>query len=62
MASFFVSLEGDERKQVPAAFCAFFCVLSSYYTLLPLRDELGLRIGAKLVPSQADCMPWVGGI
>ena len=42
---FVVQLEEGEGKTVAAAFGSFFCIMASYYLLLPLRDEVGLVIG-----------------
>jgi AAA family ATP:ADP antiporter len=45
-----VSLEpGEERATITAAFFFFF-VLSGYFILRPIRDEIGVTLGAKSLP------------
>lgn len=39
------SIERDEAGPVLWSFAFFFCVLSSYYILRPLRDEMGVVVG-----------------
>ncbi len=42
----FVSIEPGELAAMLWSFAYFFCVLCSYYILRPLRDEMGVTIGA----------------
>jgi AAA family ATP:ADP antiporter len=45
-----VTLEpGEERAAVVAA-AFFFCVLSGYFILRPMRDEIGVALGAQSLP------------
>jgi AAA family ATP:ADP antiporter len=42
-----------ERKEVPAllwSFVYFFCLLAAYYILRPVRDEMGVLLGAHKLP------------
>ena len=43
-------LEGEDAVDTSMAFGLFFCLLSSYYIIQPLRDEIGLLIGSKETP------------
>ncbi len=42
-----VNVREDEVKALFWAFGSFFCLLTSYYILRPLRDEMGLRSGVE---------------
>lgn len=42
----FVAIEPGELAAMLWSFAYFFCVLCSYYILRPLRDEMGVAIGA----------------
>ena len=44
-------IEEREAGQVIWAFLCFFCVLSAYFILQPLRDEMGLVLGKDYLPS-----------
>jgi ATP:ADP antiporter, AAA family len=46
-------LTGIDNSEVKAAllsFCYFFCILSAYYVLRPLREEMGLAGGVRNLP------------
>jgi AAA family ATP:ADP antiporter len=43
-------LDDEEAVAAAWAFSFFFCVLASYYTVQPLRDEIGLLIGKDETP------------
>lgn len=43
-------LEGEDAVDTTTAFSLFFCLLSSYYIIQPLRDEIGLLIGKDETP------------
>lgn len=43
-------LEGEDAVDTTTAFSLFFCLLSSYYIIQPLRDEIGLLIGKEETP------------
>ena len=40
-------MEKQERWLLAWSFAYFFCLLSSYYVLRPVRDEMGIQAGAK---------------
>jgi len=40
-----LALQPGEQAAVAWAFFYFFCLLSSYYLLRPLRDEMGIQAG-----------------
>lgn len=42
-----VNVREDEVKALLWAFAYFFCLLTSYYILRPLRDEMGVRSGVE---------------
>ncbi len=42
-----VNVRDDEVKALLWAFAYFFCLLTSYYILRPLRDEMGVRSGVE---------------
>src|SRR5687768_1690480 len=39
-----------ELRAVLLSFAYFFCVLAAYYTLRPVRDEMGVRSGVGFIP------------
>ena len=43
-------LDGQDAVDTSAAFSLFFCLLSCYYIIQPLRDEIGLLIGKEETP------------
>jgi AAA family ATP:ADP antiporter len=45
-----VPVKDDEIKALLWSFAYFFCLLSSYYVLRPLRDEMGIQGGVKNLP------------
>ena len=45
-----IHAEPGELKAVLLAFAYFFCLLSSYYILRPLRDEMGIAGGVQKLP------------
>ncbi len=52
-ANFFDRLFGLEKHEYAAvgwSFLYFFCVLSSYYMLRPVRDEMAVYSGADTIP------------
>jgi AAA family ATP:ADP antiporter len=46
----FLRIEEREKRPVLLAFSCFFCVLSSYYILRPIREEMGIFGGRKNLP------------
>lgn len=44
-SSGFLQIHADERRDVALSVLYFFCLLSSYYLLRPVRDEMGIRAG-----------------
>jgi ATP:ADP antiporter, AAA family len=43
----FVNVEKNEQSALIWSFAYFFCILSSYYVLRPLRDEMGIQAGVE---------------
>ncbi|MES1179776.1 MAG: MFS transporter, partial [Hyphomicrobium sp.] len=41
----FVNVEADEVRAVLASFAMFFALLSAYYIIRPVRDEIGVALG-----------------
>lgn len=48
MMQMLVPIQMEEGFPTFSAFSCFFFILSSYYLLLPLRDEVGLLMGEKV--------------
>jgi len=46
-----VRVSAGERRAVAWSFAWFFCLLSSYYILRPVRDEMGVAGGVRNLPS-----------
>jgi len=42
-----VDVRPEEVAALLTSFASFFCLLSSYYVLRPLRDEMGIAGGVK---------------
>ena len=42
-----VAVEGEETTAVVWSFAFFFFVLCAYYIIRPLRDEIGVSLGAE---------------
>ncbi|PIE02876.1 MAG: MFS transporter [Acidobacteria bacterium] len=45
-----VDIKQEEKKSCFYSFCYFFCILSSYYILRPLREEMGVAGGVANLP------------
>ncbi len=45
-----VAVERDEIAGLVWSFALFFCVLAAYYIIRPLRDEMGVTLGAQRLP------------
>lgn len=45
-----LSLEKTERVAVAWSFGYFFCILSSYYMMRPMRETMGVESGAETIP------------
>jgi AAA family ATP:ADP antiporter len=45
-----LGLEKRERVAVAWSFAYFFCVLSSYYVLRPVREAMGVESGTESIP------------
>src|SRR5215471_21589951 len=43
-------IRGDELRAVLWSFAYFFCLLCGYYVLRPIRDEMGIQVGAGNLP------------
>jgi len=46
----YIQAEPEERKSALLSFGYFFCILSSYYILRPLREEMGVAGGVENLP------------
>eukprot|EP00249_Psilotum_nudum_P011708 c23338_g1_i2 orf=860-2320(-) len=47
----FVSVQQQELPVLLHAFAAFFCLLSAYFIVLPLRDEAAISLGTSVLPT-----------
>ena len=45
-----LGLEPHEYRAVALSFAYFFCILSSYYMLRPVREAMGVESGVQTIP------------